>query len=78
MEEAGERYELDGAIVYFHVVKSPVTGESVIHIDVEHPDLEGIIPQKESSYVGGKKGGLFVGLRPNQAKRAEEFLQGRV
>lgn len=77
-EEEGERYVLEGAVVYVHVVKHSGGGESLIHIDVEHPDLNEIILAKESSYVGGKAGGIFVGLRPVQAKRAEEFMQGRV
>lgn len=76
-EEAGERVVLEGALVYVHVVKHAASGETLIHIDVEHPDLNDIIIAKESSYVGGKEGGVFIGLRPQQAKRAEEYLQGR-
>lgn len=77
-EEDGQRYVLEGAVVYLHVVQRSGSGESLIHIDVEHPDLNEIIVAKESSYVGGKAGGLFIGLRTEQAKRATEFLQGRV
>ena len=77
-EEQGQRYVLEGAVVYLHVVERSGSGESLIHIDVDHPDLNEIIVAKESSYVGGKDGGLFIGLRTEQAKRASEFLQGRV
>ena len=76
-EQEGQRYELEGARVYLHMTTGP-TGDSTIHIDVEHPELAGIIPVRESSYVGGKAEGLFIGLRPVQAKRAEEFLNGRI
>jgi hypothetical protein len=77
-EEGGKRYVLEGAVVYLHVVQRSGSGESLVHIDVEHPDLNEIIVPKESSYVGGKDGGLFIGLRLDQAKRAEDFLQGRL
>lgn len=77
-EEKGERYVLEGAVVYVHMVRRSEGGESLVHIDVEHPEINDIILAKEASYVGGKEGGLFIGLRPTQAKRAEDFLQGRV
>lgn len=77
-EQDGKRYVLEGAVVYLHVVERSGSGESLVHIDVEHPDLNDIIVARESSYVGGKPGGLFIGLRSEQAKRAEEYLQGRL
>lgn len=77
-EEEGRRYVLEGAEVYVHVTKHARTGEPLVHIDVMHPEINDIILPKESTYVGGQQGGLYVGLRPNQIKRAEEFLQGRL
>jgi hypothetical protein len=77
-EEEGQRYVLEGAEVFVHVTKHERTGESLVHIDVLHPELNDIILPKESTYVGGQKGGFYVGLRPTQIKRAEEFLQGRL
>ncbi len=77
-EEEGQRYVLEGAVVSLHVVQRAGSGETLIHIDVDHPDINEFIVPKESSYVGGKDGGLFIGLRLEQAKRATEFLQGRI
>jgi hypothetical protein len=77
VEQEGEKYVLEGAVVYVHLTKHARTGEPLLHIDVMHPELNDIILPKESTYVGGQEGGFYVGLRPTQLKRAEEFLQGR-
>ncbi|MBI2077915.1 MAG: hypothetical protein HYT80_06030 [Euryarchaeota archaeon] len=77
-EEEGQRVVLEGAVVYLHVVEKTAGGESYIHIDIDHPDLNDIIVPRESTYAGGKKGGLFVGLRMQQAQRAQEYAQARL
>lgn len=77
-EEKGERVVLEGAVVYIHLVERSAGGESLIHIDVEHPDLNDIIVSRESTYAGGKKGGIFIGLRLQQAQRAQEYVQARL
>ena len=74
-EEEGERYELAGARVFVHVTRHG--DERIIHLDVDHEDLGGLIPLRESTYAGGRDGGIYVGLRPNQVSRAEDFLRGR-
>lgn len=75
-EDEGERYVLEGARVYVHVTFHG--DERVVHVDVDHPDLNAIFLPRESSYVGGRDGGIFVGLRPAQAERAEAYLKQRV
>ena len=74
-ETEGERYVLEGARVSLHVTEE--NGERFIHLDVDHPDLNNIVLPKEASYVGGKEGGIYVGLRAKQVERAEEYLRGR-
>lgn len=74
-ESSGKRYELRGAKVYLHV--SEFEGEALLHIDVDHPDLGRIILPREASYVGGREGGLFIGLRPQQTERAQDLVRTR-
>ena len=77
-EEEGQRVVLEGAVVYLHVVERSTGGESLIHIDIDHPDLNEIILPREATYAGAKKGGLFIGLRLQQAQRAKEYAQARL
>lgn len=74
-ETDGERYTLEGARVYLHVTQEG--GERIVHLDVDHPDLNQILAPKEASYAGGREGGLFVGFRPAQLERAESYLKSR-
>jgi hypothetical protein len=46
-------------------------------IDVEHPDLNEIIEPGENTYVGGKDGGVFIGLKDEMLERAEAYLEER-
>lgn len=69
------KYELEDAKVYVHE-KDDETAE-VTHIDVEHPDLNEIIESGENTYVGGKEGGVFIGLKDEMLDRAEEYLEER-
>ena len=46
----------------------------VTHIDIELPELNKIIKPKEASYVQGKEGGVFIGLKKEMIKRAEKLL----
>ena len=68
------KIELEGAKVYVHK-KDESSGSSNIHIDVEHPELNKIIEPGENSFVGGKKGGFFVGLKKEMIKRAEDWVE---
>ena len=63
---------LGKADVYLHVKGK--SGASVTHIDVELDELNKIIKPKESSYVGGKEGGVFLGLKKEMISRAENIV----
>lgn len=65
--------KLGMATVYLH--EKGKSGASVTHIDIELPELNEIIKQGENSYVGGKKGGVFIGLKKDMIKRAEKKLK---
>lgn len=75
-DSGGPRYELVGARVFIHA--SEQGGERLLHLDIDHPDLNKIIPPREASYVGGREGGVFIGLRPSQSERAESYLKALV
>jgi len=68
------KFELEDARVYIHV-KDKASGANVTHIDVEHPDLNEIISPDENSFVGGKDGGVFIGLKDEMIERAEDYVE---
>ncbi|MEF8806672.1 hypothetical protein [Natronomonas sp.] len=70
------KHELEGATVYVHE-KDEASGASSTHIDVEHPDLNEIIESGENTFVGGKDGGVFIGLKDEMLERAEVYLEER-
>lgn len=59
--------------VYIH--EKGKSNASVTHIDIEGDILGKIIKPGESTYVGGKKGGVFIGLKKEMIKRAEKELK---
>lgn len=67
------KIELEGATIYVHL-KDEASGANVTHIDVEHPDLNEIIRPDENTFVGGKEGGVFIGLKAEMIERAERFV----
>jgi len=52
---------LGKADVYLHLKGK--SGSTVTHVDIELPELNKIIKSGESSFAGGKKGGVFLGLK---------------
>ncbi len=73
MSGPGEgKIKLGKADVYLHVKGK--SGANVTHIDIELSELNDIIQPGESSYVGGKKGGVFLGLKKEMIKRAGKKL----
>ena len=71
MSGPGEgKIKLGKADVYLHVKGK--SGASVTHIDVELPELNKIIKPGENTYVGGKHGGVFLGLKKPMIERAEK------
>ncbi|MCG1002830.1 MULTISPECIES: hypothetical protein [Halobacterium] len=49
----------------------------VTHIGVEHPDINETIEPGENTFVGGKDGGVFVGLKDEMLERARDYLAER-
>lgn len=74
MSGPGEGKILIGnADVYIHVKgKSRAT---VTHIDVELDELNKIIRPGENTYIGSKKGGVFIGLKKEMIARAEKMVK---
>ena len=68
--------EIIGAKVYIH--RNELKNKSIVlHIDVESPELNKIIRDGERTYCGGKKGGVFIGLKKGMMERAKEYLANR-
>ena len=74
MSGPGEgKIKLGKADVYIHLKGK--SGASVTHIDLELDELNKVIKPKESTYVGGKSGGVFLGLKKDMIKRAESLAK---
>ena len=67
------KIKIGKADVYIHLKGE--SGARITHIDVELDELNKIIKDKEASYVGGKKGGVFLGLKKEMIKRAEKLAK---
>jgi hypothetical protein len=67
------KIKLGKADVYLHVKGN--SNASVTHIDVELDELNDIIKPGESTYVGAKEGGVFLGLKKNMISRAEKKIK---
>ncbi len=70
------KIELEGAKVYVHT-KNDSSGSTNIHIDIEHEDLNDIIEPGENTFVGGKKGGVFIGLKSEMIERAKNWVEDK-
>ena len=74
MSGPGEgKIKLGKADVYVHIKGK--SGARITHIDIELDILNEIIKEGESSYVGGKKGGVFIGLKKEFAWRQKKAAQ---
>jgi len=72
MSGSGEGKKLLGkANVYLHLKGK--SNARITHIDVELKKLNKIIFPGESTYVGAKEGGVFIGLKKPMIKRAEKL-----
>ena len=72
MSGEGEgKIKLGKADVYLHVKGK--SNAKITHIDIELGELNKIIRDKESSYAGGKGGGVFIGLKKAMIERAEKL-----
>jgi hypothetical protein len=62
------------ARVYIHK-RDPLTRSKIPHIDIESPILNEIIRPNEATFVSGKEGGVFIGLKRQMLERLEGVLQ---
>jgi len=63
--------KLGKADVYIHVKGK--SNARITHVDIELPELNKIIKEKEATYVAAKPGGVFIGLKKEMIKRAEKI-----
>ena len=76
MSGPGEgKIKLGKADVYIHLKGK--SGATVTHIDIELDELNDILKPGENTYVGSKKGGVFLGLKKNMIERAEKRAKGK-
>jgi hypothetical protein len=62
------------AKVYIHK-RDPATRSKIPHIDIEAPILNEIIKPNEATFVSGKPGGIFIGLKREMLARLEKVLE---
>jgi hypothetical protein len=71
MSGPGEgKIKLGKADVYLHLKGK--SGANITHLDIELNELNDIIKDKETTFVGGKDGGIFIGLKREMILRAEK------
>lgn len=71
MSGPGEgKIKLGKADVYVHLKGK--SNAQITHVDIELDALNEIIKPGESTYVGGKTGGVFLGLKKEMIVRAEK------
>ena len=74
MSGEGEgKIKIGKADVYIHVKGK--SNARITHVDVELEELNKIIKPKEATYCQGKEGGVFLGLKKEQIKRAEKIAK---
>lgn len=70
MSGPGEgKIKIGKADVYVHLKGK--SNARITHIDIELDKLNEIIKDGEATYVAGKPGGVFIGLKKEMIKRAE-------
>ena len=76
MSGAGEGKRLIGkANVYIH--EKGKSNARITHVDIELDELNEIIKPGEATYVEGKEGGVFIGLKREMITRAEKKIKTR-
>lgn len=71
--EAEGKIKIGKADVYIHVKGK--ANARVTHVDIELDSLNDIVKPGEASYVQGKEGGVFIGLKREMIERAESILK---
>jgi len=73
MSGAGEgKHLVKDVKVYLH--EKGKSNARVTHIDIESEEIARIIKDGEATYVAGKQGGVFIGLKKDMLKRAEGVI----
>ncbi|MFH1248980.1 MAG: hypothetical protein V1660_02410 [archaeon] len=73
MSGAGEGKKFLGkADVYIH--EKGKSNARITHVDIELDELKEIVKPGEATYVQGKEGGVFIGLKKEMIIRAEKKL----
>lgn len=62
------------AKIYIHK-RDPLTRSKIPHIDIESPILNEIIKPNEATFVSGKHGGVFIGLKREMLARLDKVLK---
>ena len=70
MDLEKEKIKIGKADVYIHLKGK--SGARITHLDIELAELNKIIKPGENTFVGGKSGGVFIGLKKDMIKRAEK------
>ena len=70
--EGEGKIKLGKADVYIH--EKGKSNARITHIDIELDELNKIIKPGEASYVQGKEGGVFIGLKKEMIERAEKMV----
>ena len=65
------KIKLGKADVYIHLKGK--SNARITHVDIELDELNKIIKPGESSYVQGKEGGVFIGLKKEMIEKAEKI-----
>ena len=74
MSGPGQGKKLIGkANIYIH--EKGKSNARITHIDIESEELNKIIKPGEATYVQAKQGGVFIGLKKEMIKRAEEMIK---
>ena len=67
------KIKLGKADVYIHLKGK--SGATVTHLDIELDELNKVLKPGENSFVGAKKGGVFIGLKKEMIERAEKLAK---
>lgn len=67
------KIKIGKADVYIHLKGK--SRASVTHVDIELDALDDIIKPGENTYAGGKKGGIFLGLKKEMIERAKKKVE---
>ena len=74
MSGPGEGKKLLGkANVYLH--EKGKSNARITHVDIELDELNEIVKSGEATYVQGKEGGVFIGLKKEMIERAGKILK---